>query len=281
MIKKFGFSFFFPVLIILLSDNSFSESSSYKTLPEIEIFDVLIADPRESIFSMRREKYKTEDESYSAAVVSFGDYLPVLEFDGGGDGESYQLQIDGSLFALFNLDTSSYNLINTDYFFGLSLAHSDGKNFSYRLRLYHASSHLGDEFIIDNPDINRENSSYESLEYILSYKIDGLRLYGGGSYIVRANSEIKEKPTNVKLGFEYYYPVIFFKQEELIFASNFHMQERSDWRGSISILLGASIAKSNTKEIRLMANYYSGNSVQGQFYEEKLRYYGLGLYFIV
>lgn len=275
------FIFFSLCFVFSQSSESFCENTHYTLLPDHDIFPVLIADPRESLFSMRRESYETETEDFSAAVVSFGDYLPALEIKGESDDEVYQLLIDGSLYALFNLDTSSYNLVNTDYYFGVSLAHGGASDFSYRLRLFHASSHLGDEFIIDNPGFERENSSYESIEYILSYQFYNLRLYGGSGYIVRANSDIKEKPIQLKVGFEYTYPLAFLGNMDAVLATHFFMQERSNWRGSVSLLWGLTLAKSETREIRLMANYYSGSSVQGQFYEDKLQYYGLGVYFIV
>ncbi len=53
-----------------------------------------------------------------------------------------------------------------------------------RVRLYYQSSHLGDEFILRNPDFNRINLSFEEIEALLSLDVKWARIYGGGGYLI-------------------------------------------------------------------------------------------------
>jgi len=54
----------------------------------------------------------------------------------------------GAVFAQFNLDTPSFDLLNADYLVGPELTLRHGR-WSGRVRFYHQSSHLGDEFLLN------------------------------------------------------------------------------------------------------------------------------------
>lgn len=76
--------------------------------------------------------------------------------------------------------------------------------FSTRMRLYHQSTHLGDEFVLHNPGFNRVNYSYEEGEAILSLDAPGGwgRLYTGGGYLLHrepANLDRLKVQAGVKL----------------------------------------------------------------------------------
>jgi hypothetical protein len=56
------------------------------------------------------------------------------------------------------MNAPSTDLINTDYVVGIPLSWRSSL-FSTRVRLYHQSTHLGDEFVPHNPGVNRVNYS--------------------------------------------------------------------------------------------------------------------------
>ena len=78
-----------------------------------------------------------------------------------------------------------------DYVVGLPLT-GRYHGFSGRLRPYHQSSHLGDEYLLRDDPVERENLSFESLELILSGELGPLRLYGGGEYLFRREPDTLE-----------------------------------------------------------------------------------------
>lgn len=94
------------------------------------------------------------------------------------------------------------DLINADYVVGIPVSWRSGL-FSTRLRLYHQSSHLGDEFLLANPGVNRVDLSFEAVEAILSLDAPGGwgRVYAGGSYLVHREPAALER-SGVQWGLE-------------------------------------------------------------------------------
>lgn len=243
-------------------------------LPERELFAPLLADPRQPRFSVSYLHYRSPASEFSAASVAFGEYFGLASGFFGSSGSS-QIGIQGGVFALFNLDAPSSDLINADYWIGLPVSYRKGP-WSYLLRLYHQSSHLGDEFILGNPGLNRVNLSYEDLEFLTSYEWERWRLYGGGGYIL--NSEPDLSPMHLQAGAEYVRPRTAGRLS-LIAAMDVQAYEELDWRRSRSYQVGFELRSGSLRQVRLMLEHFRGHSPNGQFYRDPVRYTGLGLYF--
>jgi hypothetical protein len=252
----------------------------FTLLPHRDLFPPLVASPREPQFSARYEKNNTElDGNYAASVNSFGDYLPIFEYT-LDEERALQFSVDGALYAIFNLDTPSLDLFNMDFITGFSLSYQHNESLTFRARLFHVSSHLGDEFLIANPEVVRKNSSYEDFQVVGAYTIGGWRFYGGGGHIVRSDPEIEAEPWSTKGGIEFRRPIGYFNMDALA-AVEIQSVERMNWRLNRSVMAGIVVLQSETREVRFMGNYYSGGSQHGQFFRESLEYFGLGVYFIV
>ena len=78
--------------------------------------------------------------------------------------------IQAGVFAIFDLDAESLDLINADYLIGIPLVFRKG-NFSNMTRIFHQSSHLGDEFLLRGRAEKRVNLSYEAGNSIFSYNL--------------------------------------------------------------------------------------------------------------
>ncbi|MCR4300635.1 MAG: DUF1207 domain-containing protein [Sulfuricaulis sp.] len=243
-------------------------------LPEQELFEPLLADPRQPRFSVSYLHYRSPASEFSAASVAFGEYFGLASGFFGSSGSS-QIGIQGGVFALFNLEAPSSDLINADYWIGLPISYRKGP-WSYVMRLYHQSSHLGDEFILGNPGINRVNLSYEDLKILASYEWERWRVYGGGGYIL--NSEPDLAPKHIQGGVEYI-KTRAAGRLSLIAAADIQASEELDWRRSHSFQVGFELRSGSPRRVRLMLEHFRGHSPNGQFYRESLRYTGLGLYF--
>lgn len=246
----------------------------FQALPETELFPPLLADPRQPRFSLSFQHYKTPGNTFNAGSVALGEYFG---FASGflGDSGASQLGIQAGVFALFNLQSESMDLLNADYWFSLPLSYRKGP-WSYVFRLYHQSSHLGDEFILGNPGINRINLSYEGVEVLASHEWDYLRVYGGGGYLI--NSEPVLDPLSAHAGIEFWYPKVVAGLD-LIAAIDVRASEEVDWERSHSYQAGFELRSPSRRRVRLMLEYFQGRSPNGQFYVEKVRYTGVGLYF--
>ena len=245
-----------------------------RALPEKELFAPLLADPRQPRFSMSYQHYHSQADEFAAASVALGEYFGLAQGFFGEAGSS-QIGIQAAVFALFNLDAPSSDLINADYWIGLPLSYRRGP-WSYLIRLYHQSSHLGDEFILGNPGINRVNLSYEDLEGLVSYEWERWRVYGGGGYLVHSEPDLAPKQFHARAEFLEPDAVGRFN---FIAAVDVRASEELDWSSSRSFQAGFEFKSSSPRRVRLMLEYFQGHSPNGQFYRESLRYTGLGLYF--
>jgi hypothetical protein len=246
----------------------------FQILPEAELFAPLLADPRQARFSMSYQRYRTPNQTFNAGAVAFGEYFGLAAGFLGESGGS-QIGIQGAVFALFNLEAPSNDLVNADYWIGLPLSYRLGP-WSYVVRLYHQSSHLGDEFLLGNPGVNRVNLSYEDLELLVSYEWEQWRLYGGGGYILHSDPDLA--PKHVHAGIEFVLPGAAGGLDFLA-AADFKAGEELDWRRSRSYQAGFEFKTASLRRVRLMLEHYRGHSPNGQFYRDRLRYTGLGLYF--
>jgi hypothetical protein len=94
----------------------------------------------------------------------------------------------------FNLDASSMDLINANYIIGFLISYRNG-SWSVRMRLFHQSSHLGDELLLQpqNPDLKatRINLSFETIELLGAWEWEGFQFTAGPSYMLHTDSNLK------------------------------------------------------------------------------------------
>jgi hypothetical protein len=243
-----------------------------QALPVDELFEPLMADPRQPQFSIKYHSYNAR-EGFNAASVSFGDYFGFASGFLGSRGIS-QIGLQGAVFAVFNLDSDSFDLVNADYWLGIPVSYRYGA-WSFLSRIYHQSSHLGDEFLLGNPDLERVNLSYEDWEVLASYDWRNWRVYGGGGVILHSEPDLD--PLHAQLGLEYRRPG-FFRNWQLVAAMDWQTSQEQEWKRNRSYQVGFAFDR-QSREIRFMLEYYRGFSPNGQFYDDRLEYTGLGVYF--
>jgi len=253
-----------------------SEPSRWAWLPRRELFQPLIADPRWPRFAAAYQYYIDEDALTSVASVSFGETFGLLQYDFGPNG-ALQLGIQGAVFAIFDLASSSFDLVNADYFGALPISYGRG-NFSAMFRVYHQSSHLGDEYLLEKDPL-RINVSYEAFDLLLSYELGhGLRAYGGGGYIfhtdpsdlgrgmLQAGGEYLGEP------FDWGFPV------RPVAALDLQFHEQGGWAPDVSPNVGLQFGtgRGEQRSLRVLLQYFNGKSPNGQFYNHHIQYIGLG-----
>jgi hypothetical protein len=194
--------------------------------------------------------------------------------------DGVQLDVFGSIFAQFDLGAASNDLINADYLIGLPLTFRRS-GFSTRLRLYHQSSHLGDEYLLRSEEIDRENLSFESVELIVSQEMGPLRIYVGGERIFRREpdrlpSELFHGGAELRSGRGGPF--------QLVSGVDVKTTDLHDWSPALSGRLGLEMARSGAdghpaRLVTLMLELYQGPSPYGQFFQDDISYVGVGLHF--
>jgi len=244
--------------------------------PTGDLFSPLIADPKQAQFFVSIDYFDTTAETYTMASVGFGENFGLVRYLGGRVGNGLQLSVQGALFAQFNLETPSADLINADYTIGLPLSYRYGSN-SLRLRFYHQSSHLGDELLQQETPPERINLSFEALELIYSFDWRNWRAYGGGEYLVH-KEPADLKPASLHLGLEYRGKETLLWNGRPIGGIDLKSLEEHNWARDISVKLGLEFGHPNPgqRRLRLIAEWYQGYDPRGQFYHNKVQYLGLG-----
>jgi hypothetical protein len=250
---------------------------SFVVLPERDLFDPPLADPRWPHFSTTWQYYLDDEELGNVGAVSFGETFPLVRWpDRSGGG--IEVGIMGGVFSIFDLDAPSSDLINSDFLGGLFASYRTG-DASLTLRAYHQSSHLGDEFLLRNR-AERVNLSYEVVEALASFDAGMLRVYGGGGWLVHVNPDEIDRLT-AQIGAELVSPVSFFAGHvRPLGAIDVHFREESDWKADFSARSGVELASPALRRLRLqlLVEYYDGRSPNGQFFGREIDTIGVGLH---
>jgi hypothetical protein len=263
-----------------------SEAIGVHGFPQDQIFCPLIADPKEprSFASVLRGTFpsveKPSGKGTTIASVGLGDSFGLVRWGGPVAGEGLQLDVVGAIFAQFDLDSASNDLINADYIIGLPLT-IRRHGFSVRARIYHQSSHLGDEYLLRSSQIQRENLSFESLELLASQEIGPLRVYGGGERLLRRDPETV-KPKLLHAGAELRSGRAGLLQ--LVSGVDLKTTEQHNWSQAVSGRVGVELTRPSPEGhpirlVTILLELYKGPSPYGQFFQEDISYVGAGIHF--
>ena len=261
------------------------EGAGWISVPQGQIFCPLAADPKaeRSFASYLRGDFATIADpppgtDSNIAAVGFGDSFALFRWAGRTPGNGIQFDIAGAVFSQFNLDRPSFDLVNADYLVGLPVT-ARYAGFSMRVRPYHQSSHLGDEFLL-NRQPERINLSFESVEVILSQELGPLRVYGGGeaffrrepadlaSRLIHAGGELRP---------------ILFGGGRVLLAFDWKLVDDGSWSYAWNARGGIELARVPSpghppRVVSLVFDYYEGIAPYGQFYRDDIRYIGVGIH---
>ena len=249
-------------------------------LPEKLLFQPLLADPRWPHFSASYQRYlDSSDHLKDVAATSFGESFSIYRFRGPWDS-IMEVGIQAGVFSVFDLDSESFDLINADYLVGIPLI-LEKSNFSQMLRIFHQSSHLGDEYLLRGNADKRINLSYEGVNTLLSYDLPaGFRIYVGGGYLFhRTPSELK--PWSTQTGLEFRSPRTWLGGAlRPVAAVDVENTQESDWNTELSIRSGVQFENPDflSRKLLLLLEYYNGKSPNGQFYENNIEFFGIGVH---
>lgn len=258
-----------------------------EAFPSDDVFRPLIADPKQPQFFAlwQHSRSRTDGSSFSLGSVAIGENFGFYTKRNGCDG--WQIGVLTGVFAQFNLSEKNAALINTDFNVGIPISWRSG-NWSMRLRYYHQSSHVGDEFLTANPGFKSMTFILEEVDAILSYDYRWLRVYGGGGYLVHREPTAYDRE-KVQWGFEaraspmrtrMLEPFLNHLVVTPILSGDFKSMQVHDWIIDTNILGGFEWSRTGSRRrFRIMATYFHGHNPYGQFYTQKIESIGVGAYF--
>jgi hypothetical protein len=259
------------------------EMAGWIALPQGDLFCTLVADPKgtRSHLTYLRGRLPAETAARNVGSVGIADGLGLLRFGGVAPGDGVQVGVEAGVFAQFDLGTRSADLLNADYVVGIPitfrLAH-----FSGRFRVWHQSSHLGDEFIAHaGAKVANQGLSFEAAEAVLSGEVGPLRVYGGGEYLLEGTPStlarrVGHAGSELRVG-----PI---RGPRLVAAVDVKWAEQRDWKPGVSARAGIEVAHWSSpshppRVVAVLAEYYDGPSPFGQFFVDQSRTLGFGFQF--
>ena len=254
-------------------------------LPPGHLFKPLMADPRWAHFSVSYRNYLDSNvDGTNLTSISFGETIPFYRGNMGQSTAQWEGGLQAGVFSDFNMDAPSTELLNSD-FIGSFYSSVRSGQFSAFGRIYHQSSHLGDEFLLRKIDtkFERVNLSYEGVDLKLSYEIPfGLRVYGGGGGLFRSEPSDLDV-WSAQYGTEFRSPwrieAYSIRPIAGIDCKNY---EENNWNTDVSARAGVEFEKLQVlgRKLQILIEYYKGYSPVGQFYKDKVEYIGLGAHYI-
>ncbi len=251
---------------------NFDESKNY--------FPHLIADINEPNLFISLGNLDFLGSSARAVLLGVGKRHSIKDFE-LPHGGSLAFNIFGQIRSQFDvneLDTRNNRggaLINTDFSVGGELVKSLD-NWNWRFSYTHRSTHLGDEFLIDNPEFleRRVNLSYEVLRWDAHKNIKNWDLYAGLGFITRS------EPGNLdKLMWQagWQFQGKRWRNVNPVWAVDLTSWGAYDWNINVNMRAGVEIHDLTKTPFHLLFEYQDGHSPYGQFFTEDLTFSGITL----
>jgi len=254
---------------------------SVRVFPRLSLFAPLSADPRWPRFTLGYTRYFGDSQFTHVGTAEAGASIAIVQKD-TRRSHSWEIGIQGGIFSIFDFGAPSNDLVNADYLGGLTFSYALD-SLVFLARFFHQSSHLGDEYLLNN-EVERINLSFEALDVMLSYvPRPWARVYGGTAVIVRvepsdldrwslqAGAEVRPVTSTTNV------PV------QLLMAVDLQSWQQNDWVPDVSFIAGATLDPIGESSYRVdfLIRYYIGHSPNGQFFTEQIQTLGpaIQLYF--
>lgn len=230
-------------------------------------------DPPEERPPFEHERRGDEVQAAGALGATLRVWRPLRWSDGG-----VIVGIQGGAFARFRMELSGNDLLASDWLVAVPVEARLG-DLSGRLRVFHWSSHLGDEFAAAT-SARRVDFTYEAVELVGAYRAGPARLYGGGAVTFATELEDPDLPTGVsdagqlQAGIDVGWSPWFGGTAGIRGGLDLVWADRVAWDPRMTAVLALE-ARARERALRLEAVYFDGPSTMGQFFLSDERYWGL------
>lgn len=241
----------------------------------------LMADLDEAGFSYSLGRMDLLGTEFDAMLVGLGHRANFADFSFSQQPTIF-FNVFGQIRAQFDVEELSTRnnrggaLINTDYTVGGELV-QHRPNWSWRLSYRHRSTHLGDEFLIENQDylVKRLNLSYETLEFLAFKSLGSWDIYGGGGFITRMEPGGLHE-FQWQAGWQY--QADHYTDFTPLVAMDLSSWAEADRDINLTLRAGLRINRWFNRPVDVFFEYQEGHAPYGQFYTEDFNYFGLRLY---
>lgn len=227
---------------------------------------------------VRRDPPAGHGDYRSEADASFGYRLPVYRFRSAGPhGPGLDIGIEAGVLSRFalGLGDEKNGLINSDFRIAFPIGFDFGR-WEGTVAPAHVSSHIGDDFIVENSGISPGASSRNGVELAVMYSLEpGVRLFGRGDYNWTA---VAVETVGARFGLALDPPPTPGRRWRPTGVIEFQLSDITSGPG-VTGALGMAM-RTGTGDVRLGLTGHVGPSEMGQFRRFDEEYVGLYLTFV-
>jgi hypothetical protein len=203
------------------------------------------------------------------------------------ESENTAFSFGGDLFTFTRLRSEKdfkFPVEAIDYLFGLNTGYkvlNKNDEYGFRLRLSHISAHFVDGKYDAKIQTWRDGYiprvySREFLEFMPYSRYKGFRIYGGITYLFHVS------PKNIgkeiyQLGFDYYIESLNAGVFIPYIAYDFKLNKIDAFAGNNIFTAGLKFGKTFGKGISVAYSYFSGRSIQGEYFDRNENYSAVGI----
>jgi hypothetical protein len=251
------------------------------------IYPQLKADPRQPSFAIGFRWYDQALGS-NVGMANLGGVIPFWRGSDVAIFDRLECCVSGAAWAVFDMRANNLDLLNSDWYGGIPINAEIG-DYKFRLRLYHISSHLGDEYL-QRPGAleGRKNPSFEAVDLSVYTPccFDDFYLYGSIGHIIHSDSTFPLQHLYFEAGTEYYVKPWAFQAGGMkavpYAAIHSRFFEVFSFEPTYNAALGISWSNANqvSPEITTSLEYFRGFSNEGQFARRRSDYVCLRLTYL-
>ena len=226
--------------------------------------------PLEAVYRLAPVQISRGERDRLVALAELGDQFPFWIHRRPEGPFELSGTVLASAASRFDVEGAENEFIEINYRVGVSLR-ARFRKLAARLELYHVSSHLGDEFLLDT-GTEPISTSREGLELLVQGSpVSGMVLYGGGGLLFR--STLPFRTPSVRMGAEWERARDAFARPYV--AVDAFVWSELDWDPRIAAEVGAALGRGG----RLGLIFGFGPSRAEQFFRESETLYGISFSF--
>jgi Protein of unknown function (DUF1207) len=257
--------------------DQFGQPSSWQLLPEGLIYRSYLAGVHEPRLSA--VYFYEFDRDGWLLDTAIGSRVGLLRYGTETDirPEGFQLDLEAAAFPRLDPE-SEMDLVSSDFRFGVPLTWGRGA-YQVKLAYYHLSSHLADEFMLNNGDVERINFSRDVIVLGNSYYLTtDLRVYAEAGWAFYSDGG--SDPWEFQFGIDYSPLLPKFVRGSPFVALNGHLREEVDFGGNFVAQVGWQWrGKFTERLLRVGVHYFTGHSPQFQFFRDSEEQLGVGVWY--
>lgn len=219
-------------------------------------YDLLEVQPYVGVFSLQ-----TSDADYMGAYIpiTFGFRKALISWDFASTNFDFTLGTAAyPQFEIIQFDENTLRggLLNTDYRI-MGAINASRMNQKLRIQIFHISSHLGDDYMLRNPDFvsNDKSVNYEQLDITYMYSFANISVYGGLGQVIGPNAY--RKRSMVELGFQ---GMRKLNEGRLFtYGSDLKFYSENNMLPDIHSAIGITFAKQDVNQLNISLDTYTGN----------------------